>query len=236
MMWKVVSRCSAGLIAMVVVCLATGCGRQDAGKMPITTSSETAREDYLRGRDLAERLRGQEAREYFERAVEADTTFAIAYLQLAFAQPTPGEFFSTFERAKALIDKVSEGEALWIRAAEAGASGFPMKQRDLLRQLVALYPDDVKAFLDRGGMLAWGIVPNQEEDLPGETANSLVDRLDEHIGALDRSGVSYRLQTERCLVTPACTLSSLSVEGAAFALELLVDVSRELRKRYVKEG
>jgi len=101
---------------------------------------------------------------------------------------------------------------------------------------VALYPDEVKAFLERGGMLAWGIVPNEEKDLPGETAKSLVDRLDEQIGALDRKGVSYRLQTERCLVTPACSLASLSVEGAAFALELLVDVSRELRKRYIKDA
>lgn len=101
---------------------------------------------------------------------------------------------------------------------------------------VALYPDEVKAFLERGGMLAWGIVPNEEKDLPGETAKSLVDRLDEQIGALDRKGVSYRLQTERCLVTPACSLASLSVEGTAFALELLVDVSRELRKRYIKDA
>ena len=101
---------------------------------------------------------------------------------------------------------------------------------------VALYPNDVKAFLERGGVLAWGIVPNVDKDLPGETAKSLIDRLDEQIGALDRQGVSYRLQTERCLVTPACSLASLSVEGAAFALELLVDVSRELRKRYIKDA
>jgi methionine synthase II (cobalamin-independent) len=100
---------------------------------------------------------------------------------------------------------------------------------------VALYPDEVKAFLERGGILAWGIVPNDEKDVPGETAKSLVDRLEEVIGALDRKGVSYRLQTERCLVTPACTLTSLTLEGAAFALELLAEVSKEIRKRYIKE-
>jgi len=101
---------------------------------------------------------------------------------------------------------------------------------------VALYPDEVKAFLERGGILAWGIVPNDEKDVLGETAKSLVDRLEEEIGALDRKGVSFRLQTERCLVTPACTLASLSPDGAAQALELLSDVSKELRKRYIKEG
>ena len=100
---------------------------------------------------------------------------------------------------------------------------------------VALYPDEVKAFLERGGILAWGIVPNDDKDVTGETANSLVDRLEEVIGALDRKGVSYRLQTERCLVTPACTLASLTLDGAAQALELLNEVSKEVRKRYIKE-
>ena len=101
---------------------------------------------------------------------------------------------------------------------------------------VALYPNEVKAFLERGGILAWGIVPNDDKDISGETAKSLIDRLEEEIGALDRQGVSFRLQTEQCLVTPSCSLASLSPDGAAQALELLSDVSKELRKRYIKEG
>ena len=101
---------------------------------------------------------------------------------------------------------------------------------------VALFPAEVKAFVERGGVLAWGIVPNQDTELGDETAASLIDRLDEHIGSLDRQGVSYRLQAEQSLLTPACGLASLSPEGAAFALELLSDVAREFRKRYIKEG
>jgi methionine synthase II (cobalamin-independent) len=100
---------------------------------------------------------------------------------------------------------------------------------------VALYPDEVKAFLERGGILAWGIVPNDEKDVPGETAKSLVDRLEEGIGALDRKGVSYRLQMERCLLTPSCGLGPTSPEAAELALELLAEVSKEVRKRYIKE-
>jgi methionine synthase II (cobalamin-independent) len=101
---------------------------------------------------------------------------------------------------------------------------------------LALYPDEVKAFVERGGVIGWGIVPNDEEALKGETAKSLVDRLEEEIGSLDRKGVSFRLQMERCLVTPSCGLGSTSEEGAACALELLAEVSKELRKRYIKEG
>ncbi len=101
---------------------------------------------------------------------------------------------------------------------------------------VALYPNEVKAFLERGGILAWGIVPNDEKAVLGETAKSLIDRLEEQIGALDRKGVSFRLQTEQCLVTPSCGLGSTSPEAAAQALELLTEVSKELRKRYIREG
>ena len=101
---------------------------------------------------------------------------------------------------------------------------------------VALYPEEVKAFLGRGGVIAWGIVPNDEQALKGETAKSLLDRLEEEMGALDRKGVNFRLLMQRCLVTPSCGLSSISPEAAAWALELLAGVSKELRKRYIKEG
>ena len=101
---------------------------------------------------------------------------------------------------------------------------------------IALYPEEVRAFLERGGVIAWGIVPHDEQDLKGETVNSLIDRLEEGMGALNRKGVSFHLLTQRCLVTPSCGLESMSEDGAAWALELLARVSKELRKRYIKEG
>ena len=42
-------------------------------------------------------------------------------------------------------------------------------------------------------------------------------------GWLDRKGISYRLQTERCLLTPSCGLGSTSPEAAELALELLAE-------------
>ncbi len=97
---------------------------------------------------------------------------------------------------------------------------------------LALYPEEVKTFLERGGVVAWGIVPSDEQELKGETAKSLLDRLEEAIGAFDRKGVSFRLLMEQCLVTPSCGLGPISPEAAASALELLAGVSKELRKRY----
>ena len=100
---------------------------------------------------------------------------------------------------------------------------------------LVLYPDEVKAFIKRGGVIAWGIVPNDEQALKGETAKSLLERLDEGIAGLDRKGIPFRQVLSQSLLTPSCGLGSISEEGAAWALELLAGVSKELRKRYIKE-
>jgi hypothetical protein len=52
-------------------------------KVPITTSSAEARELYLKGRDLAERLRATDARRFYEQAVARDANFALGYIGLA---------------------------------------------------------------------------------------------------------------------------------------------------------
>jgi len=114
-------------------------------KIPITTASDEALEQFLQGRDLNDRLQGQEARQFFEKAVAADPDFAQAYLLLSFVQPSAKGFFDTFAKARALVDKVSEGERLWILGVEAGFSGFPMKQREYYKKLVELHPKDERA-------------------------------------------------------------------------------------------
>jgi len=127
--------------------LIAGCSTTGAlDKMPITTSSDKALEYYLQGRELAEKLRGQESRQYFQKAVDEDSDFAVAYLQLALAQPTVKEFFDSFYKAKDLADKVSEAEQMWILGVEAGLiSGDPTGQLGYFQKLVELYPNDERA-------------------------------------------------------------------------------------------
>ncbi|MGH7550603.1 MAG: hypothetical protein ACREK3_07580, partial [Gemmatimonadota bacterium] len=72
-----------------------------AATIPITTSSEEARDLYLQGRDLAEKLRALDARPLLDQAVQKDPTFASAYLLLATTAPSNQEFFSNLEKAVA---------------------------------------------------------------------------------------------------------------------------------------
>ncbi len=115
------------------------------GKIPITSSSEDARKEFLQGRDLADRLLGQESLQHFDRAIALDPDFASAELARANNSPTAKEFFAHQLKASVLADKVSDGEKLLILANEAGANGEVVKQKDFLEKVAAAYPNDERA-------------------------------------------------------------------------------------------
>ena len=137
--------CTVVLAASILLIIAFGCTTQKVDKVPITTSSQEARQLYLQARDLQERLQVQESRQYLQQAVEKDPNFAMAYLLMAPAQPTAKEFFQSLDKATALVENVSEGERLWILGFEAGVNGFPMQQREYYQKLVEAYPNDERA-------------------------------------------------------------------------------------------
>ena len=97
---------------------------------------------------------------------------------------------------------------------------------------LSCYPSEVKAFLERGGNLAWGIIPNDEEILARESLSSLYDRLGEAMAPFTRDGISFKQLLNQSLLTPSCGLASLSPEAAIQALELLAELSARLKKKY----
>jgi len=98
---------------------------------------------------------------------------------------------------------------------------------------LSLYPQDVKDFLDRGGSIAWGIVPREAHRLARETPGSLVERLLGAMTLLVEKGVRLDDLLSASLVSTCCGLGSLEVEDAERALELTAGVSGELRRRYL---
>jgi methionine synthase II (cobalamin-independent) len=99
-------------------------------------------------------------------------------------------------------------------------------------ETLALYPAEVKNFLGRGGVIAWGIVPNEEQALNKETKASIGDRLEEAMRLLSKKGISYDTIKSQCLITPSCSLASISIKAAAGALDLTAAVSADFRKRH----
>ncbi len=95
---------------------------------------------------------------------------------------------------------------------------------------LALFADDVKRFLERGGGLAWGIVPTVEEQIMRETSTHLVQQLDEAIGLLVKKGIDRDLLYERAVITPSCGLGPLSIGAAERAIALTRETSAIVRE------
>jgi tetratricopeptide (TPR) repeat protein len=140
---------SVGLLIAVVLLGGVGC-RQTAEppkKISITTSSEEARAAFLKGRDLAEELRSVEAQALLDQAIQKDPNFATAHLLRAQTSTSRKEFFDHLKAAVAAVDKVSDGEQLCIRAAEADANGDTKASGESYSKLVAAYPGDERAHM-----------------------------------------------------------------------------------------
>ena len=133
---------SQTLILLLVI---LACQKQEADKIPITTSSDEARTAFQKGRDLSERLKREEAIKYFEKAITLDPNFAMAHLSLAFMLTNTKETFAEIDTAASLVDKVSEGEKLYILATQASVNGMTSKEREYFQKLVENYPDDERA-------------------------------------------------------------------------------------------
>lgn len=95
---------------------------QVSEKIPLTTSSEAARESLLAGRALMDNLLFTDSRPFFEKAVELDPKFAMGYVMLANSAQSTAQFFDALKKAKDNASGASEGEKLLISALAAGAS------------------------------------------------------------------------------------------------------------------
>lgn len=95
-----------------------------------------------------------------------------------------------------------------------------------------LYPGEVKRFLERGGKLAFGIVPTSSGAIRRESPESLAARMEEILDRFVARGISRGSVVRASFVTPACGLGTLSEEEAERAIALSARLSGLLRARY----
>lgn len=84
----------------------------------------------------------------------------------------------------------------------------------------AIYWKECTDFMNRGGNIAWGVVPTSDPDAIGaETSESLAARWTSQVGGL--AAGKMREVTAHSLFTPSCGCGSLSEENTARVFELL---------------
>lgn len=116
----------------------------------VTTASFPALKAYLEGEVLFRGSDFEAAIEAYERAVAADSTFALAYYRLGIAYGWDESLGSessirATDRAALLADRLPEREAVLVRAHRAEARG-QVDGLEPLRQAVQRYPDDAEAW------------------------------------------------------------------------------------------
>jgi len=100
---------------------------------------------------------------------------------------------------------------------------------------LALYPAELRAYLDRGGNICWGIIPNNEQ-IFNETPLGLADRLRNGIKLIVEKaagrGVTINAEefASRSLIAPACGLGSTSIEVADRVFQVLAETGEILKR------
>ena len=94
-----------------------------------------------------------------------------------------------------------------------------------------LYPDHVRSFFERGGILASGIVPTTPEHIVAENTDALVQKWFEQVEQLEKIGIPAATVFSQTLVTPSCGTGAVTEELAVKVLEMTRDVSRQVREQ-----
>lgn len=90
-----------------------------------------------------------------------------------------------------------------------------------------LWRDSLKAFLEKGGSIAWGIVPTDPELVLKLVAQDLVDLLLDYVRKL---GSFCNFSPFQFLITPSCGLGTLEVEVAEAVYRTLTEVREKVVK------
>ncbi len=99
---------------------------------------------------------------------------------------------------------------------------------------MAALKDEVSAFLDRGGIIAWGGIPtSRAEEINGETTESLTDLFSRQMETFVTPERTMAALLRQSLITPSCGTGSLTPELAGRVLSLTRSTSDALRAQYL---
>ncbi|MBW1959434.1 MAG: hypothetical protein JRF31_10490 [Deltaproteobacteria bacterium] len=103
-------------------------------------------------------------------------------------------------------------------------------------EIFSSYSESIKRFLDRGGVIAWGIVPTNFEPFEAETINALVQRLKKIWNSLANKGIDREFLISRSLISPAtcCLVNPDGEKTVEKAFKVVTELSQRLRYKYVR--
>ncbi len=98
-------------------------------------------------------------------------------------------------------------------------------------ETIAMYSEAVKTHLERGGMLAWGVVPTSKA-IQQQTVETMVNHFEKMMDNLASKGVDKQLIIDQAIVTPSCGAGSMDPEDAEKVFEMTQSLSKTMREKY----
>jgi hypothetical protein len=162
-------------------------------------------------------------------------SFGSAFISLGREQALGymNEVYDAVHGEGALVGVHCCGNTDWGLLLDSQADILNLDAYSFLDNL-ALYPKELRAFLDRGGAVCWGIVPNDElirSESPASLAKRMRDGLQLIAEKASTRGIRITADelSARSLITPACGLGSTTVEIAERVFDVMAETAEILK-------
>jgi len=145
-----------------------------------------------------------------------------------------GEVFEAVQSEGALAGVHVCANTEWSVLFDAGVDLVSFDAYSYFDKFI-LYPQQLRDFFDKGGILASGIVPTTPEFIEKEDIATLTDKWVVQAGELVKIGIPMEKILAQTLITPSCGTGSVTLEYAERVMALTQGVSENLRKIYSLE-
>lgn len=98
-------------------------------------------------------------------------------------------------------------------------------------ETIAMYPEHVKTHLERGGILAWGVVPTSTA-IREQTVEGLAEHLEKMMDHLAAKGIDKQTIVEQAIIMPSCGTGSMDEADAEKVFAITSELSKYMKKKY----
>lgn len=154
---------------------------------------------------------------------------ALISISKAEALACLAEPISAVHGAKGLCGIHVCGNTDWSLVLESGIDIVNFDAFNFFEHFSA-FANDIREFLNKGGIIAWGITPTADKnDIANSTVDSLHALFEDHVEKIAALGFDRKKILENSLITPACGLGSLDYDSAIMVLKLTRGLSDRIR-------
>ena len=141
------------------------------------------------------------------------------------------EVFAAVKEEDALAGVHVCANTEWSILFDAGADLVSFDAYSYFDKLI-LYPEHLRQFFAKGGILASGVIPTTPEFIDKEDVTSLTEKWLEQKTELEKIGIPDEQILHQTLITPSCGTGSITPECADRVMQLTNEVSGALQQKF----